>query len=399
MSFLAARSTPTARVEYTQTGKGVETTKDRISEATGKSTAIRRRPPKSLAKKANKIWKYNMACLLLTSRLKRQQDSRRARAEWKQSLKKCRNTELPLTVQCNLASSIEYAGIQLDKERYDSIYFLERLRFQQRQETALAAQSGTGKTSVVLFMCQLDRGRLEECELQDNLEPYVWCAHALKYLTTPYRMIICNHFATQETMQRTAGKLGVDITGVHITYLRNIDSFDLMTRVVQTVTETEQISLVYISAHANEDSLFLGKWYGTGKEYEEITREDMGTLCALLQGKKAPDMQVFCNACLSNQTLAPFMASLMPSTIVIGADRSILTGQVLHAFKVDALHNRLYFSVNVINLDLCELYANVKDAQLKPLTKQGAVEAESGAGSSSSTAIMIDLFSKTKLIF
>jgi hypothetical protein len=216
-------------------------------------------------------------------------------------------------------------------------------------------------------------------------------------LTTPYRIIICNHFATQDSMQRTAGKLGVDITGVHITYFGNIDSFDRMVRVVQTVTEEEQISLAYISAHANENSLFLGKWYGTEQEYEEMKREDMGTLCALLQEKKSPDMQVFCNACLSNQTLAPFMASLMPSTIVIGAERSILTGQVLHAFKVDALHNRLYFSANVVNLDLCELYANVKDAQLKPLTNQGAVEAESAAGSSSSTAITIDL--KTKLIF
>ena len=302
-------------------------------------------------------------------------------------------------MQCNLASSIEYAGVHLDKQSYNSIYFVERLRFQQRQETALAAQSGSGKTSVIQFMCQVDEGQQEKCALQANLEPYVWCAHALKYLTTPYRIIICNHFATQETMQRTAGKLGVDITGVHITYNRNIDSFDMMTRVVQTVTETEQISLVYISAHANENSLFLGKWYGSEQEYEEMAPEDMGTLCGLLQEKKAPDMQVFCNACLSNKTLAPFMSSLLPSTIIIGADRSILTGHVLHAFKVDALHNRLYFSVNVINLNLCELYANIKDARVKPLINQDVVEPEIAAGSSSSTAIEIDLFLNTKLAF
>ena len=135
------------------------------------------------------------------------------------------------------------------------------------------------------------------------------------------------------------------------------------------------------------------------QEYEEMAPEDMGTLCGLLQEKKAPDMQVFCNACLSNKTLAPFMSSLLPSTIIIGADRSILTGHVLHAFKVDALHNRLYFSVNVINLNLCELYANIKDARVKPLINQDVVEPEIAAGSSSSTAIEIDLFLNTKHAF
>lgn len=383
MSLLKAESR--VRVVQNTAKKAVKTARKIIKNSPTPSASRSQAPTtRGLVSRA---WNYYEARLLLPTKPRDMVDtSRKTRRAWiKEQLPLCLDESLPQPLGCRLARHLEFAAARLDKRRYNSIYYVEKWRFNQRQR-AMSSQ----KTSVIIFMCQGD----DPSALQKFLYPYAWCAHAVKYLTekynSSYRIVVCHGEANPQSLASAAAEKRLDITGVNITYKPYITSYDQMSSVVEEIDpNTEEIALAYISSHGGTNELFFGQWYaGMGSS---VMREDsLRQLCALLRARKSADMQVFCNSCFSNTKSAPFMAREMPGTIVIGANNSIPTGMVDHAFEVDALHKRLYFSVNTTNPSRVELFANVERA--------APVPSESAAASSSN---IIDLteYMKQSLIF
>ena len=286
-------------------------------------------------------WPYNRRCLL---RLNATNDNtvttRQDRETQLKQFSFCLDRTLPPQLQCFLRKRMTNAGKYLHPTLYRNIFYVEKRRFDQRYRANRLAKAGI--TSVVLFMCQVQPKK----QLQRTLNPYVWCAHALKVLNVRgarYRMIICNADATEKSLQATAQEVHADISGVPIELRDNIRSFNSVQHVLRGLRPHERISLAYISCHGDENSFLLGSWYNSENTHEELKRADMHTLCRLLRAKRAQDMQVYCNMCFSNAKAAPYIASGIPGTIVIGADKSIPTDAVIHAFEIDAKHNRFTF--------------------------------------------------------
>lgn len=363
MSLLRAQ-----RVQYVITGKNDSVAVDRIAAQRARVLAMRRSrrsetpimPPRnssssSMQRPRSTIWHFNKECLLLPARPRQNHaDGRKKRKEWKKQLTRSLDLTLHKKLQCHLAKRMANAAARFNI--YPGIYFVEKRRHDDRQ---LAKSSP--KTSVILFMCQSH----DPMKLQSRLNPYVWCAYAVKNLAerynSRYRIIICNSRANPSALADTATQQRVDISNLDIALRPNIQSYAQMEAVVREVDpRREEIALAYISSHGGENELFFGQWYD-GMGASAMREDSLRRLCGLLYTRKSADMQVFCNSCWSNTKTAPFMAARMPGTIVIGADDTIPTDKILHAFEIDAWSKRLYFSVNSADLNMVQLFANIRD--------------------------------------
>ena len=266
-------------------------------------------------------------------------------------MKQCDNDGMPVFLRPYISKRLRSIK-QNDKTLFHKLFAVERLRFEQRK--AAMTQGGEMKdhgTDVIVFACQIHDSET----LQSTLLPYVLCATALNYIPNT-RMIICNGKANHHALTQLAESRGVkQLPLERITCLPYIDSFKNLMQVLNTVSENERISLLYLSSHGVAEGLF-GRW-GPSITPRVIKDEEMSILADFLNKKRAPDTQVFLNSCYSAIRAAPMLSFMVPCMIIMGSDKTIPTKSIHHHFAVDMYCNRLYATFNSVELRLCEIKA------------------------------------------
>ena len=215
---------------------------------------------------------------------------------------------------------------------------------------------------VYLFLCVDNSPE----KTQPDMDIYVFCAFALQFLGWKHRMVIYDKRATIESIKTRASSLGYALSDAfleqNVTCTLYIKNYGKLKTSLLDIEQDERFSLVYISAHGDDKGYIYGPWNGN---VGPLTDEKIVEFSQILAPKMTSDCQVFINSCYAGRHTATKMSSWLGDNIVLGARVSIPSGKVVHQFRIDAQHNRLYFSANCPQSEIFA-YSQRFEASLSP---------------------------------
>ena len=249
--------------------------------------------------------------------------------DYKTSDIKSYHKSLDKRIQCNIASEARKLSID--------IQIVERLRGYQRAQV-------TAKRSVYLFAC-ID---YKVNYLLSDFNVYIYCAFALQNLGWRHRMVIYDERVTHERLLEEAAKLNYPLNKLfveqNITCTTFVKNYDKLLTSVKDIEDDEKIALVYLSAHGDEYGNIYGQW--DNGDPMPLSENRVSMFGEALAENMTKDCQVFLNSCYAGVSTAVFLMKVLGDNIVLAALDSITTGTVVHRFRIDAVNDRLYFSVN-----------------------------------------------------
>lgn len=238
---------------------------------------------------------------------------------------------------------------------------VEKLRAFQRS-------TADGNRFVYLFLCVNDNPE----KTQPDMDIYVFCAFALQFLGWKHRMVIYDERATIESIKTRASSLGYALSDAfleqNVTCTLYVKNYEKLKTSLLDIEQDERFSLVYISAHGDDKGYIYGPWNGN---VGPLTDEKIVEFSQILAPKMTSDCQVFINSCYAGRHTATTMSSWLGDNIVLGARVSIQSGKVIHNFRIDAQHNRLYFSANCPQSEIFA-YSQLFEASQSPWKRLSA---------------------------
>ena len=251
------------------------------------------------------------------------------------------HTQLDKRLQCNVQADI----LKLHKLMpmvAPFLKYVEQLRADQRSRVQ-------SRRSVYLFLCVDDTPD----NLQADMDIYVYCAFALQWLGWTHRMVIYDKRATLESIKARASQLGYPLhepfLKQNVTCTLYVKNYEKLKTAVEDIESDEKIALLYMSAHGDDRGFIYGPWDGP---VGPLSDDKIDEFSQTLQPRMTSDCQVFLNSCSAGKHTAKKMSAVLGEQIVLAAQLSIPSGQVVHQFRIDATHNRLYFTANCVNAEI-----------------------------------------------
>ena len=251
------------------------------------------------------------------------------------------HTQLDKRLQCNVQADI----LKLHKLMPmvgPFLKYVEQLRADQRSRVK-------SRRSVYLFLCIDDRPGV----LQPDMDIYVYCVFALQWLGWTHRMVIYDKRATLDSIKSRASQLGYPLhepfLKQNVTCTLYVKNYEKLKTAVEDIESDEKIALLYMSAHGDNKGVIQGPWDGP---VGPLSDDKLDEFSQTLQPRMTSDCQVFLNSCFAGRHTAKKMSAVLGEQIVLAAQLSIPSGQVVHQFRIDATHNRLYFTANCVNAEI-----------------------------------------------
>ena len=220
--------------------------------------------------------------------------------------------------------------------------YVEQFRAVQRSQVQ-------SRRSVYLFLCIDDRPEV----LQPDMDIYVYCAFALQCLGWTHRMVIYDGRATLDSIKSRASQLGYALSDVflkqNVTCTLYVKNYEKLKTSVKDIESDENIALLYVSAHGDSRGVIQGPWDGP---VGPLSDDKLDEFSQTLLPRMTSDCQIFLNSCFAGRHTAKRMSSVLGEQIVLAAEVSIPSGEVVHQFRIDAAHNRLYFTANCVNAEI-----------------------------------------------
>lgn len=247
----------------------------------------------------------------------------------------CYHESLDMKLRCKIANEVQKCREDVQK--------VERLRWKQRRDAG-------AKRSVYLFLCVKNTDNI----LQPDLNVYVYCAFALQSLGWRHRMVVYDERVSHKSLLETAIKLNYPLSAAfvkqNVECMSYVNNYDKLKTAVEDIGDDEEIALVYLSAHGEEDGVLSGPWDGG----EDIRLSQRRTIRFgnTLNKKASKDCQIFLNSCYAGRSTAEIVSMLLSGRIVLAASLAIPSGSVQHRFQIDAGNNRLYFSAQCLPVEI-----------------------------------------------